>query len=69
MPSLQYSAQIARCFDANQIQFSRRKTIVAGKREWQQPILAYHSLALNVDVLRLIAVETVEEEPIRAGNS
>jgi hypothetical protein len=27
-----------------------------------------HSLALHVDVLRLVAVETVKEEPVWAGN-
>jgi hypothetical protein len=68
MPSLQYFPYIPRNFGANQIQLSRRKTIIVAEREWTQPILAYHFLALNVDMLRLIAVETIKEEPVWAGN-
>src|SRR5260370_19935414 len=68
IPSLQNRLQVGSYWVRILIQFSRRKTIVAAQRQRCEPVLADHPLALNVYVLRLVAVETVKVKPVWSGN-
>jgi hypothetical protein len=67
MPSLHNRVQIELYLNTDPIQFSRRKSIVARQREWREPVLANLVLPLNMYVLRIVAVETVKEKPVRSG--
>src|SRR5579872_403784 len=68
MPSLQKPFHIACYPGTDLIQFSHRKTIVAGQRQRREPVFAHIAFALNVYVLGLVAVEAVKEEPVRSGD-
>ncbi|SPF52914.1 hypothetical protein SBA4_530030 [Candidatus Sulfopaludibacter sp. SbA4] len=68
MPSLQNRLHVKFYLDADLIQFSRRKTIVAGQRQGREPVFAELVLALNVYVLGFVAVEAVKEKAVRSGN-
>jgi hypothetical protein len=52
---------------ADAIQLCGRKPFIEAQRKRFKPELADHSLALGMHMLRLIAVETVEKQPVRAG--
>jgi hypothetical protein len=68
IPSLQDPLSVFRNQLANTIQLGGRKSLVETEHDRLQPELADHSLTPNVHMLRLVAVETIEEEPIRPRN-
>lgn len=51
------------------VQFVLRKTVVACQGDRIEPELAFHSFALNVNMLRFVAIETEEKDPIRSTNA
>jgi len=53
---------------ADAVQFSGREAFVETEHDRLQPELADHSLTSNMHVLRLIAVEAVEKQPVWARN-
>jgi hypothetical protein len=53
----------------DQIQFASVETAVARKLDGFKPELTGHSLAANMNVLRLVAIEAVEVEAMRARNA
>jgi hypothetical protein len=65
IPSLQNSVPMFYNQPANAVQFGRRKSIVEAQYDRLQPEFAYQMLTTNVYVLRLVAVEAVEKEPVR----
>src|SRR4030095_7325489 len=64
IPRLPYPGEMLFNIRPNDVQLARRESVVAGKRDRLEPKLAHGALPADVHVLRLMAVETVEEEPI-----
>ena len=64
-PSLQDQIQILVHQTAEHIQFSRRKTFVFRERNRTKPELTEQPVPLDMDMLRLVAIEAVEEQPVR----
>ena len=48
----------------NRIEFPRSKTFVPRQRDRVEPEFAKHSFALDVNVFRLIAIKTIEKQPV-----
>jgi hypothetical protein len=51
------------------VRFSRTEAMIPRQGDGRQPELRLLAVASHVDVHRLIAVETVEEKPVRARNA
>jgi len=51
------------------IQFSRAEAMIPCEGDWRQPELRLLTVAPHVDVHWLVAVETVEEEPVRTRDA
>ena len=54
---------------ANLVEFTRAEALIPCQRDRRQPELALLSISPNMDVYWFVAVETVEEEPIRPWNA
>ena len=64
-PSLQDQIYILVNQTADPIQLSRRKTVVFRERNRTKPELTEQPVPLDMDMLRLVAIEAVEEQPVR----
>jgi hypothetical protein len=67
MPSLYYTNKILLDQVSDLIQVPRRKPVVDGHDQRFKPELTQTIVPLHMRVLGLVAVETVEEQPIRSG--
>src|SRR5665213_414067 len=52
----------------NLVEFARTEPMIPRERRRRQPELAMLPIAPNVDVHGLVAIETIEKEPVRSGN-
>jgi len=66
MPRLDDSGFIVDDYSPYRIELARSKPVVPRKRDGIKPKLCVLSIPTNVNVRRLIAVKTVEEEPVWA---
>jgi len=57
----------ARNFSANPIQILAPKSVIGGKRDLHEPILACPAIALGVDMFG--PIEAIGEIPIKPGNT
>jgi hypothetical protein len=69
IPFLQDSSEICQDQPPNAIEFGWVKAVVGAINNGLQPELADPSFTTDVDVGRLVTVETVKEETIRARNA
>lgn len=69
IPCLQDVFEIVSNQFSNSVQFFGRESIIAAELNRLQPEFAKIAFSPHVDVLRLCAIEAVEEEPIWARDS
>lgn len=48
------------------VELSWAEPMIPREVDWRQPELGVPSFSANVDVLGLVAVETIEKEPVRS---
>jgi hypothetical protein len=58
-------SQILNDQSSNTIQFLGREAVVVTQNHWLQPKLASAAVSTHMHVLWLVAVETIEKEPVR----
>jgi hypothetical protein len=68
MPHLDNLFLVILNYFTNPVQLLWRKAMVSAQCDRLEPELAGHSAPLDVDMHRLITIETIEKETIRAGN-
>jgi hypothetical protein len=68
IPSLQNLLPMFHNQPADAVQFGGRKPLVEAEHDRFQPELSDHMLTPNMHMLRLVAVEAVEKEPVRTGH-
>jgi len=49
------------------VELMRSEAVISSKGKWIEPELAGGAVPLHMDVLRFVAVEAVEEEPVCTG--
>src|SRR5690348_15771125 len=69
IPRLQYRCAMRHDDPADHIQLPGSKTVIACQLQRLKPELASLVFLLDMDVRRLAAIETREEEPVRPGNT
>lgn len=69
IPCLPDFAQIRLDEVPNPIQFRFWEAMISSELDRLEPELTYHFLTLRVNMHRLVAVEAVEEKPVRAGKT
>jgi hypothetical protein len=67
IPSLQNNSQIKSNQPTHAIHLVRREALISCELNRLRPEFADRLLSLNVNVFRLIAIETVKEKTIRPG--
>jgi hypothetical protein len=64
MPCLEDHLKVVLNHLTNPVQLSWREPMVAAQGQRLEPELTEHALSLHMDVLGLVAVEAIEEEPV-----
>src|SRR5262245_58382498 len=53
----------------NVVEFPSAESMIPRERDWRQPEFAVLTVTPNVHVHRLVAIETIEEEPVRSSDA